>query len=201
MDRVKQAMSQILAHEGEWAFDPDDPGGRTWRGTTQRDWGWLKMWGLLEKCMENGAPNVALLLPEELAQVDADVRLAFVHGYWARTKAPQLLNYSIAVQLVDTAYHTGAHRAVSFLQRGLNVLNRAGTLYQDISVDGGVGKVQTLPALKRCLDLGRGPHLHFLFKSYRAAFYTELMESSEKREKYLGWFTRAASWTYSPEPL
>ncbi len=199
--RVVQAQREVLHHEGRWAFDPDDPGGRTWRGVTQRDWDWLMMWPILGKCMRNGKPDLTLLTKEEVAQINEDVAFVFRSGYWARARAMELFNYSIAVQLVDCCYHTGKHRAVTFMQRGLNVCNNVGKLYPDITVDGGVGRIQTIPALKACIDVGRGDELHFLFQSYRAEFYTELMEKSPKREKYFGWFPRARSWIYSPDPI
>lgn len=194
-------MAEVLSHEGFWSNDPDDPGGKTFRGVTFRDWSWLRMWVLLEKCMRAGKPDLSLLTPEQVARINSDVRLVFEHGYWARARAAELFNYSIAVQLVDCCYHTGKHQAVKFLQRGLNVLNRVGTLYPDIIVDGGVGHIETIPALKACIDVGRGDELHFLFKSYRADFYTELMEATEKKEKYFGWFPRARSWQYSTAPF
>lgn len=189
-----------MKHEGGWSLDPDDPGGETLNGVTRRNWGWMPMWDVVDRNKKkHGGFKEALLDDGDKLIISHDVRLAFEHGYWARARCDDIPNQSLADQLVDTAYHTGVHQAVKFLQRGLNVLNRVGTLYRNISVDGGVGDIQTLPALRRCLEVGRGRQLHFLHQSYRAEFYTELMEASEKKEKYLGWFIRAASWEYSDE--
>ena len=79
MNRVPQAMNEVLAHEGFWSDDPDDSGGKTFRGVTFRDWSWLRMWVLLEKCMKYGKPDLSLLTDEEAGQVNADS--AGTHSY------------------------------------------------------------------------------------------------------------------------
>jgi len=100
------------------------------------------------------------------------------------------LNDDIAGEMFDTGYNAGTSRAVRFLQRSLNALNRGGRDYDDQVVDGKIGR-RTIGALKTYLEVRPRTGASVIFKclnGLQTAFYIELVERREKDEKFLtGW--------------
>lgn len=190
----------IKENEGGWVLDPEDPGGETFRGVTRRDWPWLAMWSHIDAAKD----NFMKLAPSQLSDaswevIDASCKFVAEHGYWNRVRGVDLINQSLANMLCDSAYLNGVHQASKFLQRGLNKMNRVGTLYLNLAEDGGIGKI-TLRSLKIISRRGELKRLFALIKAYRITFYSELMESAEYREKYPGWIDRSASFLFQEEP-
>ena len=97
----------------------------------------------------------------------------------------------IAEELADTSVNMGAPRAGEFLQESLNTLNRGGKDYDDLKVDGKIGK-QTIKALKKFLKKRGDKGEKVLFKMLNAlqgAFYIRLAQRRVKDEKFIfGWF-------------
>jgi lysozyme family protein len=99
----------------------------------------------------------------------------------------------VAEELFDTGYNMGAKVAAVFLQRSLNVLNRSGQDYDDISVDGEIGP-RTGEAL-RLFCFKRGPDgetvLLRMLNSLQGARYIEIAENREANETFVfGWFLK-----------
>jgi len=197
-DLLQKAWGLILPHEVGWkpAGDPTDPGGETLDGVTRRDWGFLAMWDYIDLAKDSkGVFRWEALGSRETMVVKSNILQAFDFGYWRRIRGDGWPNFSLAVQVADCAFNTGNHKAVAMMQESLNVLNSVGRLWGNIAVDGGCGPI-TLRALRDCVAASRGEDLHHIFQSERTGYYKDLMESVEDREKYLGWFRRARSWSY-----
>lgn len=117
------ALSRVLAHEGGGVDDPRDPGGRTFRGVTQRVYdAWRRGRNLPARDVFRAGM--------------AEVRAIYMEQYWHRVRADELpagLDYAI----FDAAVNSGPVQAVKWLQRALG----------KIRVDGVVGQV-TLGAVR-----------------------------------------------------
>ncbi len=84
----------------------------------------------------------------------------------------------------------GVGRAARFLQEGLNLLNRNGTSYDDISVDGDIGS-KTNAAMDRLLTLGDEKTLLKLLNLLQGAHYIDFMRRAPVQEKFpRGWLNR-----------
>lgn len=201
MPSFKSCYPIIRQNEGGWVFDSEDPGGETFRGVTRRDWGWLRMWALIDSRKPDGKNlDPTFLTQADWIIIDEDCEFVAENGYWNRMRGNDLINQSLADMLVDSAYLNGVHQASIFLQRGLNKQNMQGTLFPNMVKDGGIGRI-TLSGLKAVAIRGNLERLHHLIKAYRITFYSELMEAAEYREKYQGWIDRAARFQFIEEPL
>jgi len=77
-----------------------------------------------------------------------------------------------------------------FLQLTLNVLNRNGAVYPDISEDGKMGAT-TLKALDFFMGAGEEQFIRKIFFILRGNYYIELMIRDPSQEKFCrGWLNR-----------
>jgi lysozyme family protein len=99
---LETALRFVLRWEGGLIDHPDDPGGRTNRGVTQRVYdGWRARQGL-------AAQDVKLI-------ADAEVHAIYASDYWLPPRC-DLLEAPLDLVQFDTAVNMGVGRAVRFLQ-------------------------------------------------------------------------------------
>lgn len=196
MAEFSKTYPKIKKHEGGWVNDPQDPGGETYRGVTTRDWGHLtEFWNIIHAAKVDGKFQISRVPQADRAVLDREAEFVCRWGYWRPLHGDEMPNQSIAGYLCDTGYLYHWIHAAKFLQRSLNALNRVGTLYPNMLVDGWVG-TETIKAFQACMAAGRGRQLFALIRSCRHARTMKLMAAAEYREKYLGWITRAEDWEY-----
>jgi lysozyme family protein len=98
MANIKIYLPKLLKWEGGFVDDPSDPGGATNMGVTLATWrrvGYDKTGdGLIT------AADIKLLSP-------TDVEMVLQFFYWNRWKADQILNQSVAEQLVEWVWGSG----------------------------------------------------------------------------------------------
>lgn len=169
-------ISHIIEIEGGYVNDPNDSGGETNFGITEK------------VARQNGYKGPMVAMPYQVA---FDI---YSRRYWDSLRLDEIEDISVAIaaELADTAVNMGVSRAGTFLQRCLNVLNRQGYDYADLKVDGLVGNA-TLSAL-RSFYHRRGSKglitLKTMLNCLQGAFYIELAERREKDEAFIyGWFT------------
>lgn len=170
MDKLS-VINSILAVEGGYVNDPGDSGGETNFGIT------------VAVARQYGYSGRMRDMPRGLA---FDIYSAL---YWDKVKADGLLALSAAVceEVVDTGVNMGTGRAGKFLQRALNVLNKQGSLYRDLTVDGAVGPA-TINALRAYLDSRDEQTLVKALNCLQGAYYITLAERREKDESFVyGW--------------
>lgn len=161
--------------EGPYSNDPDDPGGET-------AWGWTKA--------AARAFGYTGDMKDLTRQQAVDM---YVDRYWQQPKLDQvqLLSDDIARKLLEIGINLGPSTGIGFMQRALNVLNNRGTIFPDISADGGFGKM-TAAALKAYLDYRRADDgeqtLLEMIKALQSVRYIETAEKNAVLEKYeFGW--------------
>lgn len=102
-----EALNFVLAHEGVYSHDPDDPGGETFRGISRKahpDWiGWPKVDALTDKRREY--PTLLQL----------DVHAFYRSNYWDKVGGGQLPP-RLALVVFDWAVHSGVPKALTKLQ-------------------------------------------------------------------------------------
>src|SRR5699024_180284 len=167
-------FDEILGKEGGYVNHPDDKGGPT-------------KWGITEKVARaHGYRGDMrdLTRGQALEILEAD--------YWFGPRFDQVATLSpdIAAELCDTGVNMGPTVASRMLQRWLNVFNQQGRLYPDMDTDGRIGP-RTINALraylqKRCKDgeLVLGKALNCTQRDR----YLELAEKREANESFVyGW--------------
>ncbi|MGL4279333.1 MAG: holin-associated N-acetylmuramidase [Albidovulum sp.] len=180
MPSVTDIAKEIVAREGGYVNDPDDPGGATQHGVTLKT---LRALGVdLTGDGRVGVEDLRRLTPEKAAGI-------YVEHYFARTGIGQLPE-ALQASVFDMYVNAGNH-AVRILQRLLNDMGYA------LAVDGGIG-ARTAEAARAAA--GEDPAL--LADAYgiaRRNYYYALADARPKSRKYArrrdggkgGWITRA----------
>lgn len=174
---IADIINGVLTAEGGYVNDPADRGGETNYGIT------------IATARSAGYLGTMRDLPRETA---------FDIYYRQYVKAPgfeavSYVSMAIAAELVDTGVNMGPGVPSKWLQRCLNGLNRQGTDYADIGVDGDIG-AKTVDALRSFISK-RGTEgearLLKLLNALQGARYLELAEGRAANEAFLyGWLAR-----------
>ena len=173
MKTKAEIIDDIIRKEGGDKFtdDPADSGGAT-------------RWGVTEKrARQSGYAGDMRTMPRSVAEQ------IYAEDYWDVVRGDDLaaLSPAVAFEVVDTGVNMGPARAVSFLQRALNVFNVGGRLYDDMKVDGLAGPV-TVNALEDYLAARSEAALLKALNCLQGAAYIELAERREKDERFVyGW--------------
>ncbi len=174
IEHVENYIAGVLEREAGYVDHKDDRGGKT-------------NWGITEfVARAYGYEGHMRDLPKETA------RNIYRERYWLAPKLDLVHAQSpmLAEKLLDIGVNMGQSRAISFMQRALNVLNMQGTLFPDMKVDGTVGNV-TLYALKvylqRRAKLGELT-LWRMVNGLQSTAYIEFAEAKPSQESFeFGW--------------
>lgn len=180
MQSVTEIASEIVAREGGYVNDPDDPGGATKYGVTIHT-----------------MRRLGLDLTGDGHVTEADVRVLtrahavsiFVEHYFRRPKIDKL-PVALHATVFDMYVNAGAN-AVKILQRLL------GDMRIEVSVDGAIGP-QTINAAKQAMEAAP-EHLADAYGIARRNYYYDLANRRPASRKYArrrdggkgGWITRA----------
>jgi lysozyme family protein len=171
---LDEFISDILDKEGGYVDNPNDSGGPTNYGITQR------------VAAKYGYKGSMRTIPMSL------VKQILKEKYWDELSldAISALSPSVAYILGDIGVNMGTQRAAEFLQRTLNVMNQRGKIYPDVVVDGDIGN-QTLNALKVFLNHRKSQGELVMTRALtclQGAFYINLAERRPKDEDFVyGW--------------
>ena len=175
-DLFEHAWAETGRAEGGYVNDPSDSGGETNHGITERV---ARNHGFMGRMRDLTAENA-----REIAK----------RAYWDVMRLDEIARINggglIAKELFDTGFNIGPNRAVTFLQRSLNALNRNAKDYADVLVDGDLGPA-TLQAFTTYYRFRYNDGIEVLYRalnSLQCAFYIKLVERRAKDEKFLyGW--------------
>jgi len=159
----------VLKWEGGLTNDPDDPGGRTNKGITQKEYDKFRK--------SKGLPT------QDVAKInDEEVYEIYYRNYWLATKCNELPSV-LRLVVFDTAVNMGVGTAIRLLQQALNEF-----LTQDkkLKVDGIIGP-KTLEAARTMNDKVVAKKMLEL-RLYR---YCDIVKNNPKLVKFLkGWARR-----------
>ena len=189
MDTFEKAFRLTILNEisGDKITDDNqfDPGGFTYYGIARNRWPQWKGWPLVEEDIKlYGRPRSL----KENSDLGILVHSFYEIAFWKGNSLEKVafLSPSIAVEVFDTAVNGGG---TVLLQKTLNVMNRRGTLWPDIKVDGSIGPV-TLEVLATALKKRGERRLYRILNAYQGKRYLDLMERNPDNEEFIGWFER-----------
>ena len=182
MDQVQEIAREIIAREGGFVNDPDDPGGATNFGVTVHT---MRRLGL----DLNGDGLIDVADVRRLTRDDA--RRIFVQHYYERPgihRLPEVLRASV----FDMYVNAGSN-AVKILQRLLKQMG------QDVAVDGVIGPITAAAA--RAAERAAPEHLADAYAIARRNYYLRLADQRPASRKFArtravgkgGWILRAES--------
>jgi lysozyme family protein len=168
-EKFLKCLRFVLKWEGGLSDDPDDPGGRTYRGVTQARYNQYRK--------AKGLPlrDVALMTEQEMREI-------YWTYYWRPVKGDEF-DYPLALAVFDTGVNMGTVTAIRLLQRAINDL-----LPQKkwVAVDG-VLRQQTLTAAKAL----HPTQLALRLCDRREERYRAIVRANPKLGKFLkGWLNR-----------
>ncbi len=170
MNKIDAMVNQILAHEGGFVNDPDDLGGATNYGVTQKSYsGWL------------GRP--ASIYEVRAMRIDTAKEIYLSNYYYS----PRINGFpdEVQPQIFDCSINHGARRAIKFVQ---TVCNLAG--FGPIVVDG-VNGPNTMKTAKMAYE-AMGVYFNNAIADERIDFYHRIVASNASQQKFLkGWLARA----------
>lgn len=150
----------------------------------KNDSGGATKWGVTEAvARENGYEGAMENLPKEFALALSGKK------YWhpILTKIGENLSKEIAEKIFDTGYNIGETTARMLAQRSLNVMNRQGADWPDITVDGKLGDM-TYKAMEAAVKRRGEKHVLKVLNIAQGKYYFDLAEKREKDEDFFnGW--------------
>lgn len=171
---IEAIIDQIIIVEGGFTDHPDDKGGPTCWGITEK----------VARAYDYTGPMQDL--PKSIA------RQIYNHVYYLKPKLDLLypLSHQVTEEVMDTGVNCGSGTAIKMLQTALNVLNDSERLYKDIQVDGLLGE-GSATALRKFLEARGEDGETVLLKCLnclQGVRYMELCARREKNESFLyGW--------------
>lgn len=180
MSAFSPALPILLAHEGGFVNDPDDPGGATNFGISLRT---LQKVGDLDGDGEldfdiDGDGDVDV---DDIRDMPiAKVRQFYKAQFWDRYRYGRIEDQGIATRVLCLSVHAGPKQAHLTLQRALHY-------HTVIAIDGLIGPLTI--AGTSMVEPGR---LLTELRHETAAFYRRLVKQHSKLYKYeAGWLNRA----------
>ena len=171
---VDELIEDVIEREGGYGDHPADRGGAT-------------CWGITEAVARaQGYAGDMRRLPRSEAVA------IYRRLYWSAPGFDRVAarTPALAAELFDTGVNMGVTVAAGFLQRALNALNRGGTDYRDLTLDGRIGAT-TLTALDAFLKTRPRGGEAVLVKAVEALQgerYLHLAERRPANEAFLyGW--------------
>jgi lysozyme family protein len=187
MANFNLAFEKTMGNEGGYTNDPTDKGGETYKGISRKyepDW---EGWTIIEDFKNKPNFPKNLVTSNELQDL---VKKVYKEKYWNINKLDSFPNQAVAEEMFDTGVNMGTKRAATYLQIGLNCLNKNQVLYGDIDEDGKIGPA-TLYALTTLLNKESSETLLKIMNVLQGNHYIEYMRQDAEQEKFArGWFSR-----------
>jgi len=176
MANFEIALKNALSYEGGHVNDPDDIGGETYKGISRRYHPMWEGWGYIDVGDYVGA--------------DLYVYQYYLNNHWNVMCGHGFRSQEIANELLEMCIHLGHKRCHVVLQEGLNIFNNRQKRWEDIKVDGLIGK-KTISALDKADNCNRSHMIAKYLNCEQGHMYKKSMEKRETNEKYaVGWFKR-----------
>ncbi|MDP5085482.1 MAG: holin-associated N-acetylmuramidase [Yoonia sp.] len=180
MQTVTQIANEIVAREGGFVNDPDDPGGATNFGVTIHT---MRRLGL--DLTDDGKVD-----EQDVRVLTRDHAVAIFVEHYYRGPRIDRLPQALQASVFDMYVNAGAN-AVKILQQLLNAMRI------DVVVDGAIGP-QTIRASKQAMDAAPD-HLVDAYGIARRNYYYDLADRRPQSRKFArrrdggkgGWITRA----------
>jgi lysozyme family protein len=191
MAEFQSAFEKMLPFEGEYANDPSDRGGETYRGIARRYHPHWPGWQVIDK--SRTTPRFPGLLAGN-RRLSRAVEKLYREHYWNPLGGDEILDQAVAEVLFDAAVQHGGVRAARLLQEALNLLNRDVSGKTDLAIDGRIGR-KTLRAISAAIDRdGSDQPLIELFALLRGEALLNTLRADRTQKRFLrGWLVRIKS--------
>jgi len=173
MADFNQAFQLVIANEGGYVNDPDDPGGETYKGVARKifsKWdGWIKI-DLLKR--QAGFPGNL----DKDVELQQDVEDFYRVNFWNKVKGDDITNQKVAESIFDFGVNAGVGTSASLAQ-----------LVVEAETDGVIGQ----KSIAR-INAFNSDHFLAAFTVAKIARYIHIVQKRPTSRKYFyGWICRA----------
>ena len=189
MGDFDKAFKETMINEGGYVSDLDDVGGETYKGISRvYNPRWIG-WEIIDQY--KGDDNFPDLL-YTIAGLQNNVESFYKDRYWDVNQLDEFPQ-AVSEEMFDTGVNMGTERIARYLQKALNYLNRNGMLYNELVVDGIIGR-KTLGALNYLYRNGDDEEvLLTMLNALQGQHYMDYMDRNPTQKKYArGWFKRVS---------
>lgn len=186
-----QAHHHTAKIEGGYANDKDDKGGRTYKGIAYNSSSKWQGWPIIEAIIQRVGEHADKINAdaEKNETLQALVLKHYKNEYWDSLSLDQINDQKVATELYDTGVNMGTGRAALFFQRVLNVVNRNGSIFPDLKLDGQIG-TKSISAFNS-LSLNDKYIVWKLLNCLQGAKYIDICEANPVQEKFMrSWASR-----------
>lgn len=181
-------FNRLMEFEGGYVNPKEFPEGETYCGILRKDHKLWRGWALIDHV------KTASDFPEGLKDIK-ELQFLVKDFYWNNCwflldlEFVSTKSVNIAFEILKMSVHMSKNTSISIFQHALNLMNRNGTLYENIKADGILGP-KTLRALHFALRLKLETRLVFMINILQGCFYVSLWDMNEDREAYVSWLNR-----------
>jgi lysozyme family protein len=173
MADFNQAFLLVIANEGGYVNDPDDPGGETYKGVARKifsKWdGWIKI-DLLKR--QSGFPGNL----DKDVELQQDIEDFYRVNFWNKVKGDDITNQKVAESIFDFGVNAGVGTSASLAQ-----------LVVEAETDGVIGK----ESITR-INAFNSDHFLAAFTVAKIARYVNIVKKRPTSRKYFyGWVLRS----------
>lgn len=173
MADFNKAFQLMIANEGGYVNDPDDPGGETYKGIARKIFSKWEGWTKVDMLKKQANFPTNLDADTELQQNVSDF---YQVTFWDKMNGDQINNQEVASSIFDFGVNAGIETSASLAQKVVGV-----------DVDGSIGK-NTVAKLN-IYDPELFVYKFAVFKTNR---YREIIKKRPTSSKYFaGWVARA----------
>lgn len=184
MAKFDKAYKKLDRFERGYSSHPEDRGGETFRGIARNFYPKWEGWYCID-AIKTKYPDTFKNIIENSDILHDKVKNFYRERYWNFFSGDEIKDQDIANEIFEASVNCGKSTAVKFLQRSLNLLNRGGSLYEEIAVDGVFGP-NTKKTLNKCIENKDGKYLYNLLNISQGARYMNIRNKTFIR----GWLKR-----------
>jgi len=185
-------VEKLLKDEGIYSNDFYDTGRETCYGIARNYYPFWSGWGIIDEIKKHIGDN-KYTISDKIKQTPKIRELAkdfYYKEYWQRMHLDKIPDKKLKSYLFNVGVNKGAQRAVMFMQRALNILNKNKKYYKDLVVDGLVG-ARTINAIRRLIIERKLDGLEWWIETVIRSDYLKSIEKDKKKERYaFGWAHR-----------
>lgn len=179
-------FEKTMGHEGGYSNDPVDRGGETYKGIARNYHPSWEGWKIIDNTKKS--PKFPLNL-KSINELDILVKKFYKSTFFDVFMGDNM-PHALAEEMFDTGVNMGVGRAVKFLQKALNVLNKNQSFYPDIVEDGAFGP-NTYNVLMKAVNNGLLSHIVKIINILQGMHYIEYATKSPTQERFMkGWLNR-----------
>jgi len=168
-----QAFDLMIAHEGGYVNDPDDPGGETYKGVARKIFSKWDGWQTIDMLKRQPAFPANLDKDPEIQEAVSDF---YRVNFWDRIKGDDIENQKIAESIFDFAVNAGVGTSAILSQ-----------MVSGSKPDGVIG-----PNSVEAINQVQADHFLASFTVAKIARYVTIVKKRPSSRKYFyGWILRA----------